>query len=432
MKFLAILGLALLVGSADAHGTLTKPVARNRGPLDQKGPSDFQSGNGGGKGFSANYNNGQGSSPCGDGIWGFSNIQGGGGIGWHYRGGDAASAPLHTSFKALLSEYNPDLPEDYRQTYTVGQQIEVQAEITAYHGGDMTFHLCPVKSGELDFDVDDCGVLAAPGSAEFEKHKLKALTATTLPRPSQFCTNCAVDEGPHGWCGYNPGCEGNGPDGFAVFDITLEPAAEAMDHGVIVWHWTTNNNGDSGANSEQFMNCADVTIAGSSGPTVPTPAPPQPNPTSAPESTAAPTAMPTDQPTEAPITASPTSAPTDPTSAPTDPTSAPTSSPSGDCAQAWQPCGGKNNPSAPTCCTAGNRCDTQSEWYHQCVPDNSFAEVKRRRKPSLRRTHKQALESSDFTGFFQGSLVPILAEDEMEDEDEEEPLAFEAGYSAEL
>merc|ERR1712187_24214 len=139
--------------TTSAHATLTKPVTRNRGPLDGKGPADYQSGNGGGKGFNAGYQSGSGSSPCGDGLWGFSNNQGGGGVGWHYRGGDAKDASLHESWKLMLKDYNPSLTEDVRQIYIQGQNIEVQVQITAYHGGFMTFHLCPVKDGELDFDV---------------------------------------------------------------------------------------------------------------------------------------------------------------------------------------------------------------------------------------------------------------------------------------
>lgn len=124
----------------------------------------------------------------------------------------------------------------------------------------MTFHLCPVKNGELDFDVAECGLLEPVGSAAHSKFLLKNLTTATLPMPSQFCSNCATDTTAAGFCGYNPGCLGNGPDGFAVLDITLEPSRVAMDHGVLVWHWFTANNGAGFVGGEEFMNCADVRI----------------------------------------------------------------------------------------------------------------------------------------------------------------------------
>jgi len=264
---LSVFVAALQVAAVTSHATLTKPVTRNRGPLDVKGPADYQSGNGGGKGFNAGYQSGSGSSPCGDGLWGFSNNQGGGGVGWHYRGGDAKDASVHNAWKLMLKDYNPSLTEDVRQNYVQGENIEVQVQITAYHGGFMTFHLCPVKDGELDFDVAECGLLEAAGSAAHSKYLLKNLTSATLPMPSQFCSNCATDTTAAGFCGYNPGCLGNGPDGFAVLDITLEPSRVAMDHGVLVWHWFTANNGEGFVGGEEFMNCADVRVLPSgSGP----------------------------------------------------------------------------------------------------------------------------------------------------------------------
>jgi len=255
------------------HATLTKPVTRNRGPLDVKGPADYQSGNGGGKGFNAGYQGGSGSSPCGDGLWGFSNNQGGGGVGWHYRGGDAKAASLHESWKLMLKDHNPALTEDVRQTYVQNQNIEVQVQITAYHGGFMTFHLCPVKDSELDFDVSECGLLEPAGSAAHSKHLLRNLTTATLPMPSKLCSNCAIDSTAAGFCGFNPGCLGDGPDGFAVFDILLEPSKVAMDHGVLVWHWFTANNGEGFIGGEEFMNCADVRISPSGSVPAPTVAP---------------------------------------------------------------------------------------------------------------------------------------------------------------
>jgi hypothetical protein len=206
---------------------------------------------------------------------------------------------LHFAWQKLLAQYNDDLQSDVREEYTQGHVIDVQAQITAYHGGYMTFHLCPVANGELDFDVDDCGVLATAGSAAYEKNLLRNLTSASLPPPTQFCTNCEVDETAAGFCGYNPGCYGDGPDGFAVMTITLEAPQVAMDHGVLVWHWFTGNNGEGFVGGEEFMNCADVRILPGTGanptpavasPTQATPTPTQPPAT--PPPTAIPTALP--------------------------------------------------------------------------------------------------------------------------------------------
>merc|ERR1712107_170236 len=134
----------------------------------------------------------------------------------------------------------------------------------------MTFYLCPVETGDLDFDASECGLLEPAGSAAHNKYLLKNLTSTTFPMPSKFCSNCDTDRTAAGFCGYNPGCLGDGPDGFAVLDITLEPSEVAMDHGVLVWHWFTANNGDGFVGGEEFMNCADVRISPSgSHPTPP-------------------------------------------------------------------------------------------------------------------------------------------------------------------
>merc|ERR1712217_802295 len=59
----------------------------------------------------------------------------------------------------------------------------------------------------------------------------------------------------------------------AVLDITLEPSSVAMDHGVLVWHWFTANNGAGFVGGEEFMNCADVRISPSGSDPVPTAAP---------------------------------------------------------------------------------------------------------------------------------------------------------------
>ena len=70
-----------------------------------------------------------------------------------------------------------------------------------------------------------------------------------------------------------------------------------------------------------------------------------------------------------------------PTTAPTTPSTAPTSSlaflststttggttatGNGDCAGAWEQCGGQNF-DGPTCCVSGYTCTRQNKWYSQC------------------------------------------------------------------
>merc|ERR1712176_542844 len=117
------------------------------------------------------------------------------------------------------------------------------------------------------------GLLEPAGSAAHSKRLLKNLTSATLPMPSQFCTNCPTDSTAAGFCGFNPGCLGSGPDGFAVLDITLEPSRVAMDHGALVWHWFTANNGEGFVGGEEFMNCADVRVSPSGSGPAPTAVP---------------------------------------------------------------------------------------------------------------------------------------------------------------
>jgi len=74
------------------------------------------------------------------------------------------------------------------------------------------------------------------------------------------------------------------------------------------------------------------------------------------------------------VAPSPTAGPSDPVANPTSqPTAAVTTPPptepvTGDCKEAWAQCGG-NDYGGVTCCTAGNVCVEQSEWYSQCEPE---------------------------------------------------------------
>jgi cellulose 1,4-beta-cellobiosidase len=71
-----------------------------------------------------------------------------------------------------------------------------------------------------------------------------------------------------------------------------------------------------------------------------------------------------------------------PTPSPWNPSPSPSPSPTpvgGECAGAWQQCGGKTWTGA-TCCAQGLKCNAQGEYYAQCVPGSaSMVEIKPRR-----------------------------------------------------
>eukprot|EP00404_Azadinium_spinosum_P023876 CAMPEP_0180587690 /NCGR_PEP_ID=MMETSP1037_2-20121125/17255_1 /TAXON_ID=632150 /ORGANISM="Azadinium spinosum, Strain 3D9" /LENGTH=449 /DNA_ID=CAMNT_0022605827 /DNA_START=96 /DNA_END=1445 /DNA_ORIENTATION=- len=435
-----ILRAAILVGcaaSVNAHGTLTKPTTRNRGPTDTRGPPDFQSGNGQSYlGFPNNFMP-PANTPCGDsGAWPYSN----GGQEIHYLFKDWAT------YGKVVNPYWATW-KDHRTIYHTGETLDVEVEITAYHGGFMHFHLCEVNPDEEDFDYEACGVLKPLGSREYEAHRLRNLTPATLPPPSQFCGNCPTDMEGGNFCGYNPGCQGipgvnEGPDQccpvgtgsakVAVFKVTLEAPWKAMTHGVLVWHWFTANNPDQAPeNGEQFMNCADVMVqvGDLSTPEPPpstTPYPPVPEPTPAPvpEPTPAPVPEPTPAPVPVPTPApvpEPTPAPVpEPTPAPVpEPTPAPVPSPTPtSCAGAWAKCGGIDY-DGPTCCVSGYHCNRQSEWYSQCVPDTSLRQKAIHRHGSLR-SKKRRLAMAEGEEAEESAMIQLPEDGEDEEEVGEE------------
>jgi aryl-phospho-beta-D-glucosidase BglC (GH1 family) len=69
----------------------------------------------------------------------------------------------------------------------------------------------------------------------------------------------------------------------------------------------------------------------------------------------------TTPPPEDPSTMAPT---TETTATPTDPVD------EGACSAAWGQCGGKNW-NGPTCCTTGYYCNSQNQWYSQCIKGNA-------------------------------------------------------------
>lgn len=86
-------------------------------------------------------------------------------------------------------------------------------------------------------------------------------------------------------------------------------------------------------------------------------------------STPNPTA-PTQQTTQTPQPTQQTTPSAPPTSPISSPTPSPTTGSNTDCVEVWGKCGGKDF-AGSTCCTTGNKCVFQSEWYSQCEPDNA-------------------------------------------------------------
>jgi chitinase len=107
------------------------------------------------------------------------------------------------------------------------------------------------------------------------------------------------------------------------------------------------------------LTCSPVTPTPSPTPVTPTPVQPTPAPTPV-QPTPAPTPV---QPTPAPTPVQPTPAPT-----PVQPTPAPTPVQPTTCSPVWAQCGGVNW-SGPKCCVSGTRCNFQSQWYSQCIPN---------------------------------------------------------------
>lgn len=87
---------------------------------------------------------------------------------------------------------------------------------------------------------------------------------------------------------------------------------------------------------------------------------------------------PTPSPTPSPNPPQPSPQPTPPKPSPQPtPTPQPVPQPSTQpspssttCSAVWQQCGGKTW-NGPTCCVAGTYCNTQNEWYSQCIPGNA-------------------------------------------------------------
>lgn len=301
MKYSTVLtvGAALnALSLVHGHGALTVPRARNlnRDPT-QKSSGDFQSGNGNGQDWPYNklmagYPNG---SPCGDaGAWGYSHpsqAPDNGAEGWHYAGFGSEDAPL-------ASTVTLDEPSTWGQ-YTPGGKMDVDLQITAYHGGMVGLTLCPVAKGAKDFDYRECGLFVEGAtSPQFNTSSDYFLGQWALPTPfsgepamscdgrekcdlsgqtyrKNFCPKCTADKDGGNYCGYKPGCTCDDPgtatcsvDGYSIHTIkdVVMPSADVVDpeHAVLVWHWITNNQGVGSTQTEQFMNCADMSGTGAS------------------------------------------------------------------------------------------------------------------------------------------------------------------------
>jgi len=171
-------------------------------------------------------------------------------------------------------------------------------------------------------------------------------------------------------------------------------------HVLQSWATAENTVCNSVRFSEEFWNCADISVVGggSSPGTSPTTQPTSYT-TPAPPATPTPTAALTQAPPPQPRRETEPEPEPEPEPVPTTPTP-PTNHESGSCGKVWQQCGGVHWTGA-TCCDGDNVCLRQHEWYSQCVPpgyqfasltqDQSAKREPRRLKINRRHMKDQAL-----------------------------------------
>jgi len=162
---------------------------------------------------------------------------------------------------------------DLQATYTTGDVIEVEVQITAHHVGYFEVDLC-LDAGQLS---EEC----------FAEHRLlrSGCECACPGDPSNSCEECkecrwfwkALMQGElsqtvaQGYAG--PVLPGGGnlvPYNYKMFYKL--PSNVSSSNAVLRWHYMTTNSCTSGASApEEFWNCADVAIkdlSGSTGPAV--------------------------------------------------------------------------------------------------------------------------------------------------------------------
>jgi len=238
---------ALYLVSTDAHGYLNKPISRNA------------------VGLQTNKYCGWDKTPC------FGDVQSLGGT----TGPDATGCTNSGGRGEVTgSGARSFATTGIKTSYGKGQIVDVEVDVTAYHGG------------KFEFRLQDVGNNVDPDGSKWETvEPLNVLSFTPECGSACIATEPCVAAGT---CAQIPLTKGDHSGNYKI-RVQL-PADTECDHCVMQWHWTSSNSCDDKlacSSSEQFWNCADIQIGtGGSSPT-PTPVTPvtSPTPTPAPAST---------------------------------------------------------------------------------------------------------------------------------------------------
>jgi len=264
--------LGTILSATDAHGALTRPYARNYLSSPVKGVCSWS-----------------GSPvPC-NGDWRSYNVI-------DTTTGCGGNRQLSVSGNGTLAyATTKNLAIKKNAPYTKGSTMEIEVQITAYHGGRLQFRVQDTNGSDdpIGSTWDTLPPLrvvsqspAAPTAEEIkmmvEAGRTTGLeqcaqgndkTCAQLPVPSKLCSNCKNgDITDKHFCGAVPvGCQGAGPDGNGSLKVTVElPPDLECEHCVLQWYWVTANAGTSDSDTrspndetraaERFWNCADISI----------------------------------------------------------------------------------------------------------------------------------------------------------------------------
>jgi len=190
------------------------------------------------------------------------------------------------------------LPPTPRSIWQRGTSVAVAHSVTANHGGGYAYRLCPAsepisescfQAHHLDFEGNTSTVYFPDGHTLDIAVRRTAIG--TFPLGSQWALNPIPPATDTSRPAPFPGGHGTAWD-FSVGDqVVLPPDLPTGDY-VVSWRWDT----ECGV-GQVWMNCADVTIVGSTPSPTPAPAPnPMPAPVPSPEPTPAPEPVPTPAP----------------------------------------------------------------------------------------------------------------------------------------
>jgi len=232
MAFIRSIALGTFLVSANAHGYLSKPVSRN---ALGKGGLASPACSWGGSPF-----------PCnGD----FMSL--GGTSGPDITGCAAAGKGGLVTGNGGLSFASTG----YKTSYAKGATIDVEIDVTAYHGGKFEFKLQDVGSNP----DPSAGAWSAPLTVNSFSPTCGSACAVTEPCvAAKTCAQIPLTKGSHS----------------GKYRIAVQlPADVQCEHCVLQWHWTSSNscgNGLACSGSEQFWNCADIKIGSGNSGSIPT------------------------------------------------------------------------------------------------------------------------------------------------------------------